>query len=546
MLFMKIFFIPILFLTCVVSAQKLKKADRELLSNLKAHVSFLADDKLEGRQAGSQAEKLAYSYIAEQFKTIGLAPKGNSGYIQSFEIDDGKEISKTTHFIINGNDLQIGKEFFPLQFSANGSLEATPVIAFQERETPWFWDIKQLVEENQNNPHFNIADNIQSKANDLSNKGATALIIYNTSGVEDGLQFEGRQKSQEVKIPVVYVTKIGSEKYLQDSASALDIKLRVAIEDKKRTGHNVVGYLDNGAINTIIIGAHYDHLGYGEDNNTLWTGDRAIHNGADDNASGTAAVIELARMLKKHNYKNNNYLFICFSGEEQGLLGSKYFANNPTIRIDAVDYMLNIDMIGRLNDSTKKLIIGGYGTSPSWANILSTKEKTFSIKFDSSGVGPSDHTSFYRKNIPVLFFFTGIHSDYHKPTDDAEKINFTGEVFIVKYIYKIIEQTNQKAKLPFAKTREMQMDASPHFTVTLGIMPDYSFSGNGVRADAIVEGKIAQKAGMKEGDVITSLDDDKTYDLTSYMKALSKYKKGDAATVKVLRGNEELTFDIIF
>jgi len=543
----KIFIVSILFIAEVVAAQKLKKADKELMNNLRAHVSFLADDKLEGRRAGTEGERLAYTYLSDQFKNIGLLPKGDNGtYIQQFEINDGKQIGKTTHFIINDNDLKVGKDFFPLQFSPNNSLEATPVMAFQEKGTPWFWDIKSVLEENKNNPHFDLIENIKSKADDLNDKGATALIIYNSSDIDDELKFEGKQKSEAAKIPVIYVTKIAREKYLQDSASALDIKLKVAIEDKKRTAHNVIGYLDYGAANTIIIGAHYDHLGYGEDENSLWTGAPAIHNGADDNASGTAAVIELARMLKSHNYKNNNYLFICFSGEELGLFGSKYFTDHPTIDINTVDYMMNLDMIGRLNDSTKTLLIGGYGTSPSWGKILSAKEKLFSIKFDSSGVGPSDHTSFYRKDIPVLFFFTGTHSDYHKPTDDVEKINFNGEVYIVKYIYKIIEQANQTGKLVFAKTSEMQMGSSPHFTVTLGIMPDYTFSGNGVKVDAIVEGKIAQKAGLKAGDVIMELGDNKTFDLTSYMKALGKYKKGDAAKVKVLRGQEELAFDIIF
>ena len=543
----KIFLISFLLITHAASAQKLKKTDRELMNNLKAHISFLADDKLEGRRAGSEGEKLAYIYLSDQFKNIGLAPKGDNGtYMQQFEINDGEQISKATHLIINGNDLQVDKEFFPMQFSANNSLEATPVMAFQEKGTPWFWDIKTMLEENKNNPHFNPTENIKLKANDLSDKGATALIIYNSSDIDDELKFEGKKKSDVAKIPVIYVTRIAREKYLSDSASALDIKLKVAIEDKKRTGHNVIGYLDNGAANTIIIGAHYDHLGYGEDHNSLSPGAPAIHNGADDNASGTAAVIELAKMLKGRNYKNNNYLFICFSGEESGLLGSKYFIDNSPIDINTIDYMINIDMIGRLNDSTKTLLIGGYGTSPAWGNILSEKEKSFSIKFDSSGVGASDHTSFYRKNIPVLFFFTGTHSDYHKPTDDIEKINFSGEVYIVKYIYKIIEQTNHDGKLAFAKTREMQMGSSPHFTVTLGIMPDYTFSGNGVKVDAIVDGKIAQKAGIQAGDIITALDDNKAFDLTSYMKALGKYKKGDAAKVKVLRGKEELAFDIIF
>jgi len=282
----KIFIISALFIAQAVTAQKLKKADKELINNLRAHIGFLADDKLEGRRAGTEGEMLAYTYLSDQFKKIGLTAKGDNGtYVQPFEINDGKQIGKTTHFIINGNDLQVDKEFFPLQFSPNNSLEATPVMAFQEKGTPWFWDIKQVLEENKSNPHFDLLENIKSKTNDLNDKGATALIIYNTSDIDDKLKFEGKQKSEAAKIPVIYVTKIAREKYLQDSASALDIKLKVAIEDKKRTGHNVIGYLDNGAANTIIIGAHYDHLGYGEDHNSLWTGAPAIHNGADDNAS---------------------------------------------------------------------------------------------------------------------------------------------------------------------------------------------------------------------------------------------------------------------
>jgi aminopeptidase YwaD len=526
-------------------AQKLKKADKEILNNLMAHISFLADDKLEGRRTGTNGEMLAYNYLANQFKSMGVLPKGDSGtYRQQFSFTDGKEINKSTHLLINGHDLEINKEYFPLQFSANGSLEATPVMAFQEKGTPWFFDINSVINENKNNSHFDISEYLYAKATDLSNKGATALIIYNTSEVPDELTYDSKQKTALAKIPVIYVTKNAKEKYLSDTSAVLDVKLKIDIRDKARTGNNVIGYLDNGAANTIVIGAHYDHLGYGEDQNSLSAGTKAIYNGADDNASGTAAVIELAKMIKKRNLKKNNYLFICFSGEELGLFGSKYFTGNPTIDISKVGYMMNIDMIGRLNTS-KLLTIGGYGTSPVWGKILSANEKFFSLKFDSSGAGPSDHTSFYRKDIPVLFFFTGIHSDYHKPTDDVDKINFAGTVQIIKYIYSIVEKTNQAEKIAFTKTRERQI-TSPHFTVTLGIMPDYAFNGNGVRADGIVEGKIAQKAGIKAGDIITGIDNNKAYDLNSYMKALSNYKKGDAAKVKVLRGTEELTFDIVF
>jgi len=250
-------------------------------------------------------------------------------------------------------------------------------------------------------------------------------------------------------------------------------------------------------------------------------------------------------MLKASKLKKNNYLFICFSGEELGLYGSKYFTEHPTINISDVNYMINSDMIGRLNDSTHSITIAGFGTSSTWGNILEQKTKAFDVKFDSSGIGPSDHTSFYLKNIPVLFFFTGIHADYHKPSDDIEKINFTGELQVIKYIYHVIEQTNNMSKLVFLKTREPKMEGS-HFTVSLGIMPDYTFSGKGVRADGIIDGKIAQKAGIKAGDIIVKLGDKTFSDIYSYMDVLGKYKKGDATTVTVKRGSDELIFNIVF
>jgi hypothetical protein len=208
--------------------------------------------------------------------------------------------------------------------------------------------------------------------------------------------------------------------------------------------------------------------------------------------------------------------------------------------------MINMDMVGRLNDSTHGLTIGGYGTSPVWGEALPAKDKYLKIHFDSSGTGPSDHTSFYRKDLPVLFFFTGSHSDYHKPGDDADKVNYTGEWLILKYIYGVIEKTNKKGKLAFTKTREAQAQGRRSFSVSLGIMPDYTFSGMGVRADGISEGKVAEKAGMKTGDVIVQIGDFKVPDVQGYMQALGKFKKGDATKVTVKRGGEEIVFDIVF
>ena len=529
-------------------AQKLKKKDKVVFTNLQKHISFLADDKLEGRRTGTNGEKLAYEYISSEFSKAGLIAKGdNNTYLQAFEVNEGKEVNKPTHLIIDGNDLQLDKDYFPFVFSPNKSLEAATAIALPERGTLHFWDLNEVLEENKNNPHFDIQDALKTKVSSATKKGATGLIVYNTSTINDDFKFETKAKTETTAIPVVYVQKGIANKFFKDETVTHDIKIKIDIGNKVRTGHNVIGYIDNGAVNTIIIGAHYDHLGFGEDHNSLFTGTTpAIHNGADDNASGTSAMIEVSKLIKAANLKKYNYLFIAFSGEELGLYGSKYFTEHSTINLSTANYMINLDMVGRLNDSTRGLNIGGYGTSPTWGEMLNAKDNYFAIKFDSSGTGPSDHTSFYRKDIPVLFFFTGVHSDYHKPSDDADKINYTGQLKVVNYIYDIVVATNKKEKLSFTKTREAATSAKSSFKVTLGIMPDYTFSGSGVRVDGVSDGKIAQKVGIQTGDVVEQLGDIKFTDVQGYMGALGKFKKGEASKVKVKRGDKELWFDIIF
>ena len=530
-------------------AQKLKKADKAVIKDLQSHITYLADDKLEGRRAGTKGEQLASEYISRQFATAGLQPKGNDGgWLQSFGINDGKEVKSTSYFIINGNDLKVNTDYFPLAFSKNSSLEAMPAISLPESGVPWFIDMDDWLTENKDNPHFDLEEKIRQKAADMASKGATALILYNTSAIDDKLAFNGKDRSAISAIPIVYLSKDATKKYLSDASAALDIKLKVELGDKKRKGNNVIGYIDNGAATTVIIGAHYDHLGYGEDGNSLFrTGTPQIHNGADDNASGTAALIELAKMLKKSKLTANNYLFIAFSGEELGLFGSKYFTENPTTDITRVNYMINMDMVGRLSDSSKVLTVGGIGTSPAWVSTISSiKDKYFTIKYDSSGTGPSDHTSFYRKDIPVLFFFTGLHTDYHRPSDDADRINYTGEYMIVRYIYNIIAKNNTPARLAFTKTRETQTTTSARFSVTMGIMPDYTYSGTGVRVDGVTEGRPAQKAGLKTGDVLIQLGEHNISSMESYMQALGKFKKGDLTKVKYKRGNETIETTVQF
>jgi len=534
-------------------AQKLKREDRELAAHLQQHVQYLADDKLEGRRTGTKGEALATEYISQQFKKIGIAPKGTTAYYQPFEIIEGKQINPATHFRVNGQDLAMNTEFFPLAYSPNMHIEALLSLALQEPDMPWFWNLKETLEEAAGNPHFDIDEAVKEKVKDAQKRGATALFIYNTSTVKDGLQFVETDRSDLLSIPVVYLTKEGIQHYFKDESATLEIDLVVDMGIKKRSGTNVIGFVDNGAATTVVLGAHFDHLGYGEDGASLQRGsEKQIHNGADDNASGTAALIELARLLKASKAKKNNYLFIAFSGEELGLYGSKYFTEHPTVDLPRINYMINMDMLGRLNETTKALTIGGFGTSPIWANTFSGgKSKLFTgpiqFRFDSSGSGPSDHTSFYRKDIPVLFYFTGLHSDYHRPTDDADKLNYTGEAQIVKHIYSLIETVNKEGqKLAFTKTREAQLGTSARFSVTLGIMPDYTFNGAGVRVDAVSEARPAQKAGLGAGDVITALGSHPVSSLESYMQALAKFKKGDSTTVHFTRAAETLQRAVTF
>lgn len=530
-------------------AQKLKKAEKQIVANLQAHIGYLADDKLEGRRAGSEGEKKAMEYIAGQFQKIGVQPKGTDGFFQAFEIYDGKTIDPASHLLLNGHDLKAGKDYFPLAFSGNGSTEAFPAISLKEENTPWFINLEEVLEENKDNPHFDLISYIKDQAADFKNKGATALLLYNTGSADDNLKFDPKDRNEPAPLPVVYITKEVAGQYLKDASASIDLKLKVEIGKKYRTGHNVAGYIDNGAANTIVLGAHFDHLGYGEDGNSmLRTGEKLIHNGADDNASGTAALLELARLIKAGKFKSSNYLFLAFSAEELGLNGSKYFTENPTIDLKAVNFMINMDMVGRLNDSTKALTVGGYGTSPAWGKIINPAARNhFVIKTDSSGTGPSDHTSFYRKDIPVLFFFTGLHTDYHRPSDDAPKINYVGEMRIIQYIQEIIQEVNaDKTRLAFTKTRETQTTTSARFSVSLGVMPDYTFTGAGMRIDGVSEGRPAQKAGLKAGDIITAIGPHGVSSVESYMQALGKFKKGDKTTVKYKRGDTSAEAEVQF
>lgn len=318
-----------------------------------------------------------------------------------------------------------------------------------------------------------------------------------------------------------------------------------AVNSSELTGKNVIGFLDRKAKTTIIIGAHYDHLGHGVVG-SMAPNDHNTHNGADDNASGVAAMLWIAEKFSVQKKLKHNILFIAFSGEEYGLFGSKAFMENPTINQESISAMINMDMVGRLN-AEKVIAISGVGTSTRWRNVLEEiKPVDFTFNYSESGVGPSDHTSFYLKNIPVLHFFTGQHKDYHKPSDDSYLVNYEGIEKVASIIYNIINKIDPIKKMDFQKTKDENKEMAADFKVTLGVMPDYVYNGTGLRIDAVLEGRAAMKAGMKDGDILIHLAGKDIKDIYEYMKILSEHKKGDKVKAKVLRAGKEIEMDVEF
>ena len=382
----------------------------------------------------------------------------------------------------------------------------------------------------------------RSKIKNAIAHGAAAVIFYNIDSNYQSPVADYRRNTAAENIPVYYVENsvVNALKNYKGS-----ITISVELLEQIRTGHNIAGFIDNKATSTVIIGAHYDHLGHGEIEGSLYRGEPAIHNGADDNASGVSLIIELAEKLKSSNLKNNNYLIIAFSGEEMGLFGSKAYVNSDAMKNYTPNYMLNFDMVGRL-DSTKTIIINGVGSSTNFSVLKNINESDIKIVTTESGIGPSDQTSFYLKDIPVLHFFTGSHSDYHKPGDDADKVNYSGIKNILDYTYVLIDSLNSLGKINFTKTKEDNNDNTPRFTVTMGVIPDYVYSGKGMRIDGVSDGKPAQKAGIMAGDIVLKLGEYEIVDMMAYMQALGKLKKGDKTVVVILRNETQMELPIQF
>jgi aminopeptidase YwaD len=524
---------------------------------MSAHVYFLADDRLEGRQTGSEGEKLAMNYIASYFKQYGLLPKGEKDYIQSFTFTKGKSLEGYNSLFIDNHEFEILTDFFPLPYSGNGNVKGTIQNLGYGIEAPGLLNNYEGIENLTNkillinlsspdgiHPHskyINYTD-YKTRIKIAESKGASAIIFYNTDKTLKDPVFDLNMNVEAENIPVIFI----QSKYLHLLEEGTQIELNVNLKKEEITGSNVVGFINNKATNTVVIGAHYDHIGHGEYGNSRSTILPAIHNGADDNASGVALMLELSKYLKEKPLQNNNYLFVAFSGEELGLFGSKYFTQNPTIDLGKANYMLNFDMVGRL-DEQSRIALHGVGTSPTFEPLAkSISTGNLNITTSESGMGASDHTSFYLKDLPVLHFYTGNNPDYHKDTDDAHLINYDGMVDVLNYTYHFMAELDTKGKLEFTKTKDTDNKNNPKFSVTLGVIPDYMFSGKGMRLDGISEGKPAQLAGIKGGDIVVKIGHIDITDMMSYMTALSKFEKGAKTIVVVERNGDKIEFPVEF
>ncbi len=525
---------------------------------LKKHISTLASDEFGGREPGTKGEELARNYIIGEFKSIGLAPKGTNGFLQPFTFTKHVKAGAKTKLVISGNAIAEGEYCYPLAYSANSGASGQSAMvgyginapAQQHNDYKDKSNLKGKIffidasTPDKGGPHSKFAEqaDLRTRIDSAIAYGAAGIVFYTTDKEMKEPVLQSKIRVAPCNIPVMYLTREKS----QGLSDNVKVEMVAEIIKEEATGNNVLGFLDNNAQNTIVIGAHYDHLGHGGEE-SLYRGEPAIHNGADDNASGVAGVIEMARYMKENGPKSNNYLFIAFSGEEKGLLGSGYFTKNTTLELEKMNYMLNMDMIGRLKTEEPVLIISGVGTSDAWKITMNYIDiPGLKTKTTESGVGPSDHTSFYLKNIPVLHFFSGTHNDYHKPSDDEQFINYKGEIDILNYMITLIKKLDDKGKISFVKTKDDSNEESPRFKVTLGVVPDYAFEGEGMRIDGVSDGKPAAKAGLKSGDVVLQIGDNKVGDMMSYMKALGKFTKGDKAMVKVLRGKEEVSVEVTF
>ena len=518
---------------------------------------FLASKELAGRYPGSEGDVKARNFIISLLKEQGLEPYFGESFTQEFEIDLPVQISSKSNLTWAGSVYSIKNTggIYPIFLSSSGFAKGNltdvgqGIYAPDAQRNDYEWEkapkkpiylIDVSMPEGMH-PHHKLAPyvSVSERVKAAQKHDAQAIILYNSAAEERSPQ-RFYTKLQSVGIPVVFIS---DKKFVEKLKSSKKKKLSINVELKpiKTNTTNIGAYLNHNSEKTLIVGAHYDHLGMGGAG-SRYAG-MAIHFGADDNSSGTVGLMELIRHHKKLP-ENYNYLFMFFGAEEMGLLGSKHFVSTDFFKKDETFAMLNLDMIGRLDSS---IALSGTGTALEWDSLLEKINcEGIYLKKSPGGRGPSDHASFYGAGIPVLHYFTGLHNDYHKPTDTPDKIYYTGIAKQLEHLYSVIKHINETQTLTYQETEEQESRETPRFRVTMGIIPDYAFSGPGIRLDGVSQGKPAEKAGLKTGDIILKLGDTEIKDIRNYMEFLSLTGAGSKVKAQVKRADEIIELEIEF
>jgi len=589
------FIVYLLFLYFTISSFSYFGGNDEITADeVIAHIKYLASDELGGRFPGTMGDSLAEEYAISQFKSYNLTPAGDDGFRERFNFVSEVKLGNNSDLSvsINGSKTNYKKDNFfrPLGFSSVGTTRGSLVFAGYGIKAPDLnyndfdgIDLKDKIavimaySPGYNNPHdnkFSSYESLRRKCNWVKEAGAKGVIVVigPQNGDDDLVTLS--TSNEHLGIPAMSVKREILDKVfsangkklgeIQKKMDSLKTTNSFALENSSAilktdlqfvTAYtaNIIGYLEGSdpvlKNEVIVIGAHIDHLGDGMKYGSLYEKhEPAIHNGADDNASGDAGVMELAqKMASIRGQLKRSYIFLLFNGEEAGLLGSAYFTKSELFKKYNIVSMINMDMIGRLTDN--KLIIGGVGTSSIWTNILDSLNNIsgFNLTKNQEGYGPSDHSSFYAKDIPVLFIFTGLHKDYHRPSDDWELINADGEVKVLKMVYNIINTLdNIPVKPDFIKAKEQTQQETRGFRVTLGIIPDYSSTVEGLQILGVKAGGAGEKAGLIANDIITKFGEYDIKNIYDYTSALGNYKPGDESELVVKRGNDELKMKVVF
>jgi aminopeptidase YwaD len=555
--------------------------EKRYFENLRHDIAVLAHDSLEGREAGTLGDSLAARYIADRFTSISVAPYFSEGYFHPFSFSDRYYFPESTNTmaLLFPSPIRWRQEavtltsasFTPFIWGNDGNVTGTVVNAgFGLPGYPFPVDMSPGGEGKRSKStaaaeDSGIRDNImlarfdvptgyagtsgntdalmREKAQFAKDQGAVALILYDPQGTYLPPSSQLMEGSQ-VYLPVIFLHDHQMARRLAGAKVTLSLKA----QQKQSHTRNVVAHIDNGAEKTVVIGAHYDHLGWGGFNSRDTATVPAIHYGADDNASGVAGMLAIADWLSSQKrLTSRNYIFIAFGAEEKGLIGARRFAEREEINSERVFAMLNLDMIGRLDTLNPQLKLLAAGSSPLWNDLAETPQRTINVTPVKGGVNGSDHYHFYDQGIPVLFLHTGIHEDYHRPSDTPDKINFKGLSDVVEYTIGLLHILDTLSVLPYEKVEADENGRHRQKRqYSLGIVPGHGMDITGLYVQEVSRGWMAEAVGLRKGDVIIRVGDTEVKSIYDYMHALGKISEGDKIEVVVLRNGEPKTFHFQF